>query len=103
MATSLEIQVRNPSGLHARPAATFVKAAAGFRSDVHVANLTTGRDPVTAKSIIGVLSLGVQSGHRIRITCVGDDEAVAAAALRDLVEAGLGEAPIDGSSPGSAG
>lgn len=32
------VEVRNPSGLHARPAATFVKAAAGFKSDVRVTN-----------------------------------------------------------------
>jgi len=93
MATSLELHVRNPSGLHARPAATFVKAAAGFHSDIKVTNLTTGSRPVTAKSIIGVLSLGVQCGHRIDISIEGEDEAAAAGALRALVESGLGESP----------
>jgi phosphotransferase system HPr (HPr) family protein len=95
MATSLELHVRNPSGLHARPAATFVRAACSFRSDIQVANLTTSSAPVTAKSIIGVLGLGVQRGHTIRLDLEGDDELLASAALRGLIEGGLGE-PIDG-------
>ena len=91
MAMSLELQVHNPSGLHARPAAAFVRAACTFQSDIRVANVTTGSDPVTAKSIIGVLGLGVQRGHRIRLVVVGTDEGPAADTLRALVEAGLGE------------
>ena len=91
MATSVELQVHNPSGLHARPAAAFVRAACTFQSDIRVANLTTGSDLVTAKSIIGVLGLGVQRGHRIGLQIDGADEGPAAEALRALVEAGLGE------------
>ncbi len=99
MATTLELDIRNPSGLHARPAAVFVKTAAGFRSDVRVANLTTGGGPVTAKSIIGVLGLGVQKGHRIRVVLDGEDEATAADTIRAAVEAGLDE-PVDGTPEG---
>jgi phosphotransferase system HPr (HPr) family protein len=95
VATSLEVQVHNPSGLHARPAALFVRAASVFRSDIRVANLTTGSAPVTAKSIIGVLGLGVQRGHRIRLRCEGEDEGIAAETLRCLVESGLDE-HVDG-------
>ena len=83
--------MHNPSGLHARPAAAFVRAACTFQSDIRVANLTTGSDLVTAKSIIGVLGLGVQRGHRIGLLIDGADEGSAAEALRALVEAGLGE------------
>jgi phosphotransferase system HPr (HPr) family protein len=100
MATSLELNVRNPSGLHARPAAVFVRAACGFRSDIRVANVTTGSAPVTAKSIIGVLGLGVERGHTIRVVVDGEDEGSAAEALRSLVEAGLDEAADD--DPGSS-
>ena len=95
MVTSLELQVRNPSGLHARPAAVFVRAASAFTSDIRVANLTTGGAPVTAKSIIGVLGLGVERGHWIRLEVDGGDEGPAADALRTLVEAGLGEPATD--------
>ena len=84
--------VRNPSGLHARPAATFVKAAAGFRSDVSVTNLT--RDPdkaAAARSLLSILGLGVSCGHEIRIAAEGEDAEEALTTLRGLVEAGLGE------------
>jgi len=100
VATSVELQVHNPSGLHARPAAAFVRAACTFQSDIRVANLTTGSDPVTAKSIIGVLGLGVQRGHRIGLLIDGADEGSAAEALRALVEAGLGEGEAE-AEPGA--
>lgn len=98
MAQIVELDVRNPSGLHARPAAVFVKAATGFGSEIRVANLTTCSPEVTAKSIIGVLGLGVQRGHRIRLWCEGDDEVEAMTALQALVVAGL-EEPLDEAPP----
>lgn len=93
MSTAIEVEVRNPSGLHARPAAVFVKAASGFKADVRVANVTTGSAEVSAKSILGVLGLGVSAGHWISLRVEGDDEDDAARALADLVAGGLGEAP----------
>ena len=102
MTLSLELNVRNPSGLHARPAAVFVRAACTFQSDIRVANVTTGSAPVTAKSIIGVLGLGVQRGHTIRLDVDGDDEHSAAETLRDLVEAGLEEEFDDSGSSAPA-
>ncbi len=47
-----ELDVRNRSGLHARPAATFVKTAAAFRSKVSIENLTRGSKPANAKSLL---------------------------------------------------
>jgi phosphotransferase system HPr (HPr) family protein len=87
-----EVEVHNVSGLHARPAATFVKAAAAFRSQVRIENLTRGSSPVNAKSLIAVLSGGVERGHRIRISADGEDETAAIEALRTLAETGFGEA-----------
>lgn len=87
-----EVEVRNPSGLHARPAATFVRAAGALPVDVRVANLT--RDPaktVSAKSVLGVMGLGVARGHRIRLSADGPEGEDAVAALVELVESGLGE------------
>ena len=91
MATEIDLDIRNPSGLHARPAAVFVRAACGFQSDIRIANLSTGSPEVTAKSMIAVLSLGVGRGHRIRVRFNGDDEMKAASAIAGLVESGLGE------------
>jgi phosphotransferase system HPr (HPr) family protein len=86
------LEIRNPSGLHARPLATFVKAAAAFTSDVQVTNLT--RDPgktTSGKSMLGLLSLGVVRGHSIRISAEGADAEAAIASLGELVASGLGE------------
>jgi phosphotransferase system HPr (HPr) family protein len=87
-----EVEVRNPSGLHARPAAMFVKAAGAFAADVRVANVS--RDPAkeaSAKSVIGVMGLAIARGNRIRLIATGADAEAAVAALVDLVASGLGE------------
>lgn len=92
-----EIDLRNPSGLHARPAANFVRAAGAFASDVRVTNLT--RDPATsasAKSVIGVMGLGVARGHRVRLEADGADADDAIASLVELIASGLGEELVDG-------
>jgi len=87
-----EIEIRNPSGLHARPAAQFVRTAAGFRSKVTVENLDRGTTPCDAKSILAVLGAGIAKGHVVRIAAEGEDEEQAVEALRDLIDGGLGEA-----------
>ena len=93
--------IRNGVGLHARPAAVFVKTAGRFKSTITVCNATTGSKgaegakgstAVNAKSILLVLSLGVEKGHAITVTASGADEAEAAAALRESVAARCGEA-----------
>lgn len=87
-----EVEVRNPSGLHARPAATFVRAAGAFAADVQVTNLSRNPDrSASAKSVLGVMGLAVGRGHRIRISADGEDAAEAVATLVDLVGSGLGE------------
>lgn len=91
-----EIEVRNPSGLHARPAATFVRAAGGFAATVLVTNLTRDAErSASAKSVLGVMGLGVARGHRIRIAADGEDADGAVAHLTELVASGLGE-ELDG-------
>lgn len=86
-----ELVVRNATGLHARPAALFAAAAGQFVAGVTLQNVDRGTPPVDAKSILMVLTAGVESGHRIRLTATGPDEEDAIAALRGLVESGLGE------------
>jgi PTS hybrid protein len=88
---SIELEIRNPSGLHARPAVTFVRAAAGSRSTIRVANLSRAGAEADARSILGVLGLGVGAGDRIRVTAEGEDAEATLAALAALVEGGLGE------------
>jgi phosphocarrier protein FPr len=89
------LEVRNPSGLHARPAALFVKAAAVFRSELRLTNLSRDAErSASAKSLLGVLGLGVSCGHRLRIEAEGADEAQALDSLARLVADGLGETPV---------
>lgn len=87
-----DLEVHNKSGLHARPAATFVKMAAGFRSKVSIENLTRGTNPVNAKSLLAVLGCGVEQGHLVRVSADGEDEEAAIGAVRALAEGGFGEA-----------
>lgn len=91
MATSNELVVAHQIGLHARPAAMFVKKAGSFSARITVENLSSGSQPVNAKSILGLLSVGVKMNDRIRITAEGIDEAEAVAALSELVASNFGE------------
>ena len=83
---SVRLTVRNPLGLHARPAARFVTTAARFASNITVQNLTRGTQAVNAKSINQVATLGVQQGHEILVTAEGPDAEEAVVALAHLVE-----------------
>jgi phosphocarrier protein HPr len=91
MATSKEVMILHKVGLHARPAAMFVKTAAGFSARITLENLTRGTQPVNAKSILSLLSAGVKMDDHIRITAEGADEVAAVVALSDLVNSNFGE------------
>jgi phosphotransferase system HPr (HPr) family protein len=88
---SVEIVMRNPSGLHARPATLFTEAAAGFAAKITVENVTRGKGPVDAKSMLMLLTAGVSKDHRVRLVAAGPDEDAAIDSLVGLVESGLGE------------
>lgn len=85
------IVVRHEVGLHARPAASFVKLASTFGSDIRVVNVTRGTDPADAKSIIQVFKIAVAQDHEILLTADGNDEQEALDALVALIEANFGE------------
>lgn len=88
---SFEAVVVNPSGLHARPAATFVKTAARFDAVVEIENLDAGSAPVSAASLLALIALGVGRGARVRVHARGPEAQPAIDALRTLVEDGFGE------------
>lgn len=88
---SFEAVVRNPSGLHARPAAAFVRAAGRFDAKVQVTDLDTGSAPAAGDSLLALMSLGVRPGTRIRVTASGPQAQAAADELRAMVEDGFGE------------
>jgi phosphotransferase system HPr (HPr) family protein len=87
-----KIVVKHKVGLHARPASIFVQTANKFTSEITVRNLTIGGDPVDAKSILMVLTLGVVQDHEIQLRAEGPDEQNAIQCLRELVLNNFGEA-----------
>jgi len=91
MTVSCDIVVHSEVGLHARPAARFIKTASGFASRITLENLTRMAKPVNAKSILSVLSAGVRMNDQIRITAEGVDEEAAIAALSELINDNFGE------------
>lgn len=84
-----EVQIVNRAGMHARPAAEFVKTAGRFSAEI-----TVEKDglEVNGKSIMGVLMLAAEQGSRLRLTATGHDAAEALEALEDLVDRGFEEA-----------
>ncbi|MDR2753719.1 MAG: HPr family phosphocarrier protein [Oscillospiraceae bacterium] len=85
---SKEVTVQNQVGLHARPATFFIQKANEFKSSIWVE-----RDDrrVNAKSLLGVLSLGIIGGTTIRILAGGADEETAVEGLVALVNSGFTE------------
>ena len=78
-------------GLHARPAAEFVKLATGFESDV---KLTKDRLTVDGKSIMGVMMLAAERGSRLTLCIEGPDENEALEALATLLETNTEEETV---------
>ncbi|MDR1619134.1 MAG: HPr family phosphocarrier protein [Clostridiales bacterium] len=77
--------IQNPEGLRARPAAQFVQLASGFISTMLIEK---GNKKVNAKSIMGVLSLGVGEGETIHLFIDGPDEDIAMSAMVELTKKG---------------
>ena len=98
-----EVTIVNPTGLHARPAASFVQAATGFQAEITVENLSKGRPPANAKSVMAVLGQATaEQGERVRITARGPDAQAAVEALKALIEGGFGELEETSGTPQSA-
>lgn len=85
---SKSVVLKNKTGLHARPAALFVQAAKGFRSSITVH--CNGRK-ADAKSILNVLTLGVNMGCEVTIETEGEDEKEALNKLVRIIEDKFGE------------
>jgi len=84
-----DVTIVNRAGMHARPAAEFVKTAGRFSADI-----TVEKDglAVNGKSIMGVLMLAAEKGSLLRLSATGGDAQAAVDALADLVGRGFEEA-----------
>lgn len=78
-----EVTVKNRLGIHARPAATFVRLAGTFESEIFVEK---DGQAVNGKSVMGLMSLAAGRGSKIRITARGPDAERAIEALVRLIE-----------------
>lgn len=83
-----DVMVQNQVGLHARPATFFIQKANEFKSSIWIEK---EERRVNAKSLLGILSLGIVGGTAIRIIADGTDEQVAVEGLIDLVDSGFSE------------
>lgn len=83
------VTIRNRLGMHARPAAEFVKLAGRFDADITVRR---GDLEVNGKSIMGILMLAAEQGAQMVIRTRGPESVEAAEALEELIENGFGEA-----------
>ena len=83
---SQKVTVSNPTGIHARPAATLAKTAAPFKSSII---LVAGEKRLQAKSVLNLMS--IKCGTEITVECDGEDEAEALKTVVEAIESGLGE------------
>ena len=83
-----KVILQNETGLHARPAGELAKLAATFKSDI---NLNVNGKTVSAKSILGIMSLGIKTNTEIEIECDGEDENKAMEEILKAFENNLGE------------
>ena len=83
-----QVEIVNPLGFHARPAAEFVRLATSFRCDLW---LEKDGVEVNAKSILGVLMLAAEKVSQLMIRAKGDDADDALTALGDLIAGGFEE------------
>ena len=88
MCVKKDVLVQNQVGLHARPATFFIQKANEFKSSIWVVK---DERRVNAKSLLGVLSLGIVGGTSIDIIADGSDEQEAVDSLVALVESGFAE------------
>lgn len=85
---SKKVVIKNPTGLHLRPAGILCKTAMQFKSLI---TFTFGATTSNAKSVLSVLGACVKSGDEIELICSGVDEELALKTLVDAIENGLGE------------
>ena len=84
--------VKNPTGLHARPATEFVTEAKKYKSRILIQNTkATPEEAVNAKSVVLLLTLGLGQGAEVAISAQGEDEQEAVDALIALIDAGFEE------------
>ena len=79
-----EIEIGLETGLEARPVALLVQVASQFESDIYI---ESGNKRVNAKSIMGMMRLGLDNGEKVKVTTNGDDENTAMEGIEKFLRA----------------
>jgi len=82
------VKIKNKTGIHARPASMIVQKANDFASDILILKDNT---EANAKSIMGIMSLGISQSTEIIVRAEGEDEIEAVEEIISLIESGFGE------------
>ncbi|MFR4351101.1 MAG: HPr family phosphocarrier protein [Roseburia sp.] len=85
---SQKVTIKNPTGLHLRPAGILCNEAMRFKASI---TFRYRENTGNAKSVLSVLGACIKSGDEIELVCDGEDEAEAIAAIVAAIESGLGE------------
>lgn len=93
---SRTVTVRNPEGLHARPADLLVREASKFQSTILIGG---DGEPVDCKSILSLLTLGAAEGTKLTVSAVGPDAEVALESIAALFEAGFDDHEVRAVDP----
>ena len=87
---SEKVIIKNPTGLHLRPAGLFCKTAMQFECKILIEKKSRTKE-VSAKSVLSVLGACIKNGDEVTIICDGEDEEAALHMMVQIVEDGLGE------------
>ena len=85
---SRKITIKNPSGMHLRPAGVLSQTAMKFKSDIII---EYGEKKIVAKSVLNVMAAGIKAGTEVNLIVDGEDEEEAMNTLVEAIESGLGE------------
>ena len=85
---SRKITIKNPSGLHLRPAGVLSQTAMKFKSEIII---EYGEKRIVAKSVLNVMAAGIKAGTEVNLIVDGEDEEEAMNTLVEAIESGLGE------------
>ncbi len=83
-----KVVIKNPTGLHLRPAGNLCKVAMNYKSHI---SFQYGENTANAKSVLSVLGASIKCGDELTFCCDGPDELEALSALVSAIESGLGE------------
>ena len=85
---SQKVIIKNPTGLHLRPAGLFCKTAVQYKAKI---TFRTKDTIANAKSVLSVLGACIKKGDEIELICEGEDEVEALSSMIKIIEEGLGE------------